>query len=250
MIDAVSLSATDIEHEFDVTASRYDLMVSLNPGYHDHLRSAATLLADSLPRDRPLTLLDLGCGSGASTEALVSRLDAHGDVDVVGVDASAGMIAETRGKTWPAGVRFAHGRAEQLAEPPADWGLPAQLDGVFACYLFRNLAERDRDTVLADVYRRLAPGGCLVVQEYSVAGSRRAALLWSIVCWLVVIPLSLVLTRRTILYRYLWRSVLRFDPVATFSARLVAAGFAPTAVTSVDGWQHGILHTFVAHKPA
>ena len=181
---------------------------------------------------------------------MVGELDAHTGVRLLGVDASAGMIAETRDKTWPAGVRFAHGRAEQLGAPPPEWEMPPQVDGVFAAYLFRNLGEHERDTVLADVYRRLAPGGCLVVQEYSVAGSRRAAVLWSIVCWLVVIPLSLVLTRRTTLYRYLWHSVLRFDAVKVFSTRLVAAGFAPTAVTTADGWQRGILHTFVAHKPA
>ena len=66
----------------------------------------------------------------------------------------------------------------------------------------------------------LAPGGWLVTQEYSVAGSRRSVALWSLVCWAIVIPLSLVLTRRTKLYRYLWRSVLRFDAVARFEARL------------------------------
>jgi ubiquinone/menaquinone biosynthesis C-methylase UbiE len=100
------------------------------------------------------------------------------------------------------------------------------------------------------VHDLLAPGGRLVVQEYSVAGSRRAVALWTLVCWAIVIPLSLVLTRRTALYRYLWRSVLRFDSVARFRRRLDSAGFADVTVTTVAGWQHGVLHTFAARRPA
>ena len=86
------------------------------------------------------------------------------------------------------------------------------MPGVFAAYLFRNVTERDK--VLAAVYDLLADDGTLVVQEYSVAGSRLAAFVWSLVCWSVVIPLSWLTSRQTRLYRYLWRSVLGFDSVA------------------------------------
>jgi ubiquinone/menaquinone biosynthesis C-methylase UbiE len=163
------------------------------------------------------------------------------------VDATDGKLAVARGKSWPAGVRFQHGRAEDVAARAEEWQLDVPVDGVFACYLFRNVG--DRDAALAAVYDVLAPGGWLVTQEYSVAGSRRAVALWTLVCWMIVIPLSLVLTRRTALYRYLWRSVLAFDPVARFQARLVAAGFDEVSVTTVDGWQNGILHTFSARRP-
>jgi ubiquinone/menaquinone biosynthesis C-methylase UbiE len=235
-----------LDREFDDAAPRYDLMVSLNPGYHHHLRTAAATLAERLGRPPAARLLDLGCGSGASTAAL---LEAFGhEATVLGVDASAGMLAEAEGKRWPAGVRFAHGRAEELAADGDAWGVGDELDGVFAAYLFRNVS--DRDGVLDAVHERLRPGGALVVQEYSVAGSRKAQLIWTTVCWLVVIPLSLVLTRRTRLYRYLWRSVLRFDPVPRFTARLRRAGFVDVEVRTVGGWQRGILHTVAARKPA
>ncbi len=240
-----------LEREFDATAERYDLMVALNPGYHEHLRAAAQTLTDRVPdaEGRSLRLLDLGCGSGASTSALVDRLGTGraDTAEIVGVDASDGMLAVARRKSWPAGVRFRHGMAEDVAARAADWDLPVPVDGVFAAYLFRNVG--DRDAALTAVHDVLAPGGWLVTQEYSVAGSRRSAALWSLVCWAIVIPLSLVLTRRTKLYRYLWRSVLRFDAVARFEARLAAAGFDEVSVTSVDGWQNGILHTFAARRP-
>ena len=242
------MTSTVLEREFDATADRYDLMVALNPGYHDHLRAAAEHLRDRLPRNRPLRLIDLGCGSGASTAALLDRLGPQsGDAAVLGVDASDGMLDVARRKTWPPGVRFRHGLAEDIAGHVTDWPPDAAVDGVFAAYLFRNVT--DRDAALAAVHDVLAPGGWLVVQEYSVAGSRRAAALWTAVCWAIVIPLSLVLTRRTVLYRYLWRSVLCFDPVPRFAARLSAAGFEDVTVETVDGWQRGILHTFRARRP-
>lgn len=224
--------------------------MGLNPGYHQHLRAAAQTLRERLPEGRPLRLVDLGCGSGASTSALVDALgaEAAAQAEIVGVDASNGMLAVARSKPWPPNVQFRHGMAEDASTRAAKWNLPLPVDGVFACYLFRNVA--DRDDALGVAHDLLAPGGWLVVQEYSVAGSRRAAALWTLVCWAIVIPLSLLFTRRTRLYRYLWRSVLRFDAVDRFAARLAAAGFDDVSVTTAPGWQHGILHTFSARRPA
>ena len=167
---------------------------------------------------------------------------------MTGVDASAGMLAQAEAKTWPAGVEFHQGLAQDLAAHRAGWGLEEPADGVLAAYLFRNVAERDQ--VLADVHDLLSDGGTLVVQEYSVAGSPLAGLVWTLVSWAVVIPLSWITSRQTRLYRYLWRSVRAFDAVQTFTDRLYAAGFVDVEVRTVPGWQQGILHTFRARKPA
>lgn len=250
------ITTDDVAETFDDAATRYDLMVGLNPGYHRHLRSAANALVERLPGGGSGTVLlaDLGCGSGASTRALVTSVESVGfmvDGDrtaVVGVDASAGMLSQARSKRWPAGVHFSHGFAQQLTERRADWGLRQPVSGVLAAYLFRNVAETERDEVLADVHDLLADGGTLVVQEYSVAGRPPAELIWTLVCWLVVIPLSLITSGRTLLYRYLWRSVQSFDSVQVFVDRLYRAGFDDVEVRTVPGWQHGILHTFRARK--
>ncbi len=247
--------------DFDRAAERYDLMVALNPGYHRHLRSAARALVERL-RPSQLRLLDLGCGSGASTRALVVAARDRGvGVDVVALDASAGMLAEAAEKNWPAGVRFVHGLAEELSDRGSEWGLDGGLDGVFAAYLFRNVpvnvpfnvpageAGGGRDDVLRAVRGLLRPGGVLVTQEYSVAGSRAARLVWTIICRLVVMPLSRLTRTDVDLYDYLWRSVLRFDSVEQFTDRLWRAGFVDVEVRTVRGWQHGILHTFRATAP-
>ena len=237
-----SVRTGETSAEFDLAAPRYDLMVGLNPGYHDHLREAATRLAERLP-ERAVDLLDLGCGSGASTRAMLDVVPPGHIRSLLGIDASRGMLAQAEAKLWPDGVRFAAGQAEDVTDLVA-----APVDGILAAYLFRNVARRD-ETVAA-VHDVLVPGGTLVVQEYSVKGRLAAMLTWSVVCWLVVIPLAAITTRRTTLYRYLWRSVLRFDTVDEFTARLRRAGFTDIEVTTVGGWQRGILHTIRARRPA
>jgi ubiquinone/menaquinone biosynthesis C-methylase UbiE len=246
----------DVTAAFDEVAPRYDLMVALNPGYHEHLSSAARALLEWLPRPAlrsagpPVQILDLGCGSGASTRAVLQAAEAAGlRSSIVGVDASLAMLEQARAKQWPAGVRFEMGQAEKIAWSRYEWELDDPIDGVFAAYLFRNVA--DRDAVLAGLFDLLADDGALVLQEYSIAGSPRwVQAVWSSVCWLVVIPLGWLTSRRTRLYRYLWRSVRSFDSIQTFVDRLYRAGFVDVELRTVPGWQRGILYTFRARKPA
>lgn len=228
-----------LDDAFDRASSRYDLLTRLNPGYHRHLAAAASELVRRVSgRER---LLDLGCGSGSSTRALLA---AAPGARITAVDASAGMLAQAAGKKWPGGVRFVHARAQDLAEV-----LDAPVSGVLAAYLFRNLTPADRGAVLRHTLAALEPGGWLVVQEYSVAGRRLAGLVWTAVCWLVVIPLSALVGGSPRLYRYLWRSVRQFDSTAAFMDRLADAGFVDVATRTVPGWQEGILHVFVARRP-
>jgi ubiquinone/menaquinone biosynthesis C-methylase UbiE len=271
LLDREPLSADGrVTADFDLAAPRYDLMVALNPGYHRHLRSAAGALLERLPDragvpvgpPREPRLLDLGCGSGASTRALLAA-DPNVRPEIVAVDASSGMLARARDKDWPAGVQFVQGLAQDLPARRAGWGLDDPVDGVFAAYLFRNLPAADaplrapgglpgstRDDVLRAVRNVLVPGGVFVTQEYSVAGSRTAWLRWTATCHSVVMPLSRLTRTDVELYDYLWQSVLRFDSVAVFADRLWQAGFVDVEVRTVAGWQRGILHTFRARVPS
>jgi ubiquinone/menaquinone biosynthesis C-methylase UbiE len=252
MTTAGSVPRGEVPEAFDEVADRYDLMVALNPGYHAHLRRSADVFARSLaasraPRaDQPLRVIDLGCGSGASTRAVVDALDAeHLGARVSGVDGSEGMLREARRKAWPAGTRFVHARAEELADR-ADV-VDGRVDGVFAAYLVRNVP--DRDTLLGSLHALLAPGGVLVIHEYSVKGHALATGVWTAVCWLVVVPLGWLTSRRTRLYRYLWRSVMDMDSTSELAERLHRAGFEDVRTRTVRGWQHDIIHTVHARRP-
>src|SRR4030095_5690801 len=94
---ATMITTENLAEAFDEVAPSYDLMVALNPSYHAHLRAAADALVECLlrpkmatstrpgpsmrpessmrpepveGREAPVHLVDLGCGSGASTRAV------------------------------------------------------------------------------------------------------------------------------------------------------------------------------------
>lgn len=222
---------------FDHASRTYDTLVAANPGYHGHLRRSARRLG--LPgRGEGLRLLDLGCGTGASTAALAAVLPA---ADITAVDASAGMIRRAAAKPWGDRVAFVHAPAERLAEA----GVRGPFDAVFAAYLFRNVT--DPDAVLAAVRGLLRPGGRIGVHEYALRGRRPDRAVWTLVCRGVVQPVATVLGDGP-LYRHLWRSVVEFDTAEGFARRLGAAGFEQVRVLPLPGWQTGITHTFVARR--
>ncbi|MFI9819551.1 methyltransferase domain-containing protein [Streptomyces sp. NPDC052013] len=226
----------DLARAFDHASHTYDRLTALNPGYRtDLLRSARRL---RLPVDGAgLHVLDLGCGTGASTRAL---LRAAPRARVTGVDASSGMLRRALEKEWPDGVRFLHLTAEELVTAGE-----GPFDAVFAAYLFRNVSDPDR--ILAAVRTLLRPGGRLAVHEYSLSGSAAHRALWTAVCRGLIIPAGTLSGDRD-LYRHLWRSVLDFDTAPAFTDRLTRAGFTGVGALPVAGWQTGIVHTFVARN--
>ncbi|MGV0791820.1 class I SAM-dependent methyltransferase [Mycolicibacterium sp. XJ1819] len=229
----------DIPAAFDAGASAYDSLVGANPGYHAHLRISAQRMG--LPDSgRGLRLLDAGCGTGASTAALLA---AAPHAEIVAVDGSAGMLDQARTKRWPARVRFVHSRIEDLAEA----GVAGPFDGVFAAYLVRNLA--DPDAQLRRFLSLLAPGATLAVHDYSVRDSRLARVVWNAVCATVIIPSGRLRSGDASLYRYLRRSVNRFDGVDEFRTRLQRNGFTDIRSATMPGWQRNIVHTFLAEAP-
>jgi ubiquinone/menaquinone biosynthesis C-methylase UbiE len=224
---------------FDAGAAAYDGLVGANPGYHRHLQmSAERMRLASLGRG--LRLLDAGCGTGASTAALLS-VAPH--AEIVAVDASSGMLAEAAAKQWPTTVRFVHSRIEDIA----DAGVDGPFDGILAAYLLRNL--EDPDAQLRTFRTLLRPGATLAVHEYSVRDSRLATAMWNAVCATVIIPMGKLRSGDASLYRYLRRSVNDFDGAQAFRNRMQANGFTSVRSETMPGWQRDIVHTFLGEAP-
>ncbi|MEV6684357.1 class I SAM-dependent methyltransferase [Streptomyces sp. NPDC051130] len=224
---------------FDHASRSYDVLVAANPGYHAHLRRSVRRLG--LPgRGEGLRVLDLGCGTGASTAAIRSVLPAAG---ITAVDASSGMLGRAAAKPWADGVRFVHTPAEQLPQA----GVTGPFDAVFAAYLLRNVS--DPDAVLGAVRAVLRPGGRLGVHEYALSGRRADRAVWTLVCRGIVQPAATVLGDGP-LYRHLWRSVVGFDTAGRFAERIREAGFDRVRALPLPGWQTGITHTFVGSRGA
>jgi ubiquinone/menaquinone biosynthesis C-methylase UbiE len=222
--------------KFDGIASTYDLLTGANPGYHRHLRMSARHLGLS----GQARILDLCCGTGSSTAAVRAVCpDAH----ITGLDASAGMLQQARKKT-ELGATFVHGDA---MDPAASPRVEGPYDGIFMAYGIRNMP--DPDLCLDRLHTLLRPGGVIVFHEYSVADSLWARIVWTLVCWLVIIPGGLFTAPKSDIYLYLWRSAIDFDGIQAFERRLKARGFDRVETQPLDGWQRGITHTIIARVP-
>lgn len=112
-----------------------------------------------LPLHAPRHIVDLGCGTGAGTFALLDRFpDAH----VTAVDASAEHLQRLRTKACTRGVeervRTVQADLDEAAWP--DLGSP---DLVWASASMHHMAHPDR--ALRNVHDALAPGGLFAVVE-------------------------------------------------------------------------------------
>ena len=216
---------------FDRVAHRYDRLTSMNPGYDEHLRMSARRMA-ALPYGR---LLDLCCGTGRSTAAVI---ETYPDATVVGLDASRGMLDRCR-----------KGVLARLVQ--ADAAAPAlraeSCDAVFMAYGLRNMG--DPDAALVAVKALLRPGGRLALHEYALTDTR-SRVTWAIVAHLVIIPAGRIWSGSGGLYRYLYRSVARFDSADQLVERLRRHGFTDVERHDTTHWQKGITHTFTASRGA
>jgi trans-aconitate 2-methyltransferase len=115
----------------------------------ERTRPARDLLAQ-VPLDRPLRVVDMGCGPGNSTQLLVERFP---EADIIGLDTSPNMLAEARQRLPQ--VRFETADAET-------WVPDGDVDVVFANAIYQwvpNHIEALRNVLIA-----LPEGGVLAVQ--------------------------------------------------------------------------------------
>ena len=234
--DASGERKVEVPHAFDRAARAYDVLTGMNPGYAKHLRwSAERLRAPARGR-----LLDLCCGTGLSTSA-VRKTYPH--AELVALDASAGMLERARQKRELRDVRFVLGDATD----PAAAGVDGAFDAILMAYGIRNVPDADR--CLDNLLLLLRPGGTICFHEYSVRDSRLSRLVWDAVTTLIVVPSGALATGDGDLYRYLRTSVHDFDGVRAFETRLRSRGFVDVHTEPMDGWQRGVVHSFLARRP-
>jgi ubiquinone/menaquinone biosynthesis C-methylase UbiE len=113
---------------------------------------------------RPLNVIEIGCGTGVTTLAL---LESRSDLVITALDNEPAMLAQAR--VALAGFmdqeRMDHGRL-RLVEIDALAGLSALptggIDMVASAYAAHNFLEPYRRKVLAEIFRVLGPGGIFV----------------------------------------------------------------------------------------
>ncbi len=139
---------TDARAFFDDMATEWDARVA-TPSFMQRLSEAV----EDLGLERDEHVLDLGCGTGNLTRALLERLSPRGRVTAV--DFSEAMLAVARGK-------IDDGRVEWLNADARDLPLPeAAVDRVICFSAWPHFTEHPR--VAAGLLRVTRPGGMLHV---------------------------------------------------------------------------------------
>lgn len=112
--------------------------------------------ADILPGT---TVLDLGCGTGTMTIWLKQR---YPSVKVIGLDADPAIleIARTKAKKADVDIHFLEANAADIPLPNG------AVQSVVSSLFFHHLETEQKRTVLAELFRVLAPGGELHVSDW------------------------------------------------------------------------------------
>jgi 2-polyprenyl-3-methyl-5-hydroxy-6-metoxy-1,4-benzoquinol methylase len=116
----------------------------------EYERTSKIFTRGLVPSDRPLRILDVGCGTGLNAE----RLAAAGHT-VVGIDVSPVAIEQFRAKGFDG---FVH---DITVDAPGGQLRPASFDLVFASEVIEHVPDTDR--FLRNVEAALRPGGWLVL---------------------------------------------------------------------------------------
>ncbi len=137
----------DVGRSFDRSAPEYDELLARN-------RMGAERLVAAVPAGRYDRVLDVGCGTGFATEAMVARF---GSGRVTGVDPSEGMLERFREKLSGLGAEVELICAGVHEMPVPDGAYDAVVSGM-AFHWFP-----DKPAAVAAMARRLRPGGALAI---------------------------------------------------------------------------------------
>jgi 2-polyprenyl-3-methyl-5-hydroxy-6-metoxy-1,4-benzoquinol methylase len=116
-----------------------------------HMAAAVERIADGMPADRPLRIVDVACGGGDITLALASRLGRRGgrfgSVKVLGVDISARAVARAHDHATRRGCRLVDFAVRDVLSegcPPCDIAVSSlflhHLDDHAAAAVLRSMA--------------------------------------------------------------------------------------------------------------
>ncbi|HHU40224.1 MAG TPA: demethylmenaquinone methyltransferase [Propionibacterium sp.] len=203
---------------FDGVAGRYDLMNDLlSLGQVRQWRAEALRAVDPRPGHR---ILDLAAGTGTS-----SRDFADAGALVVPVDLSLGMVTE--GKKRQPDLGFVN--ADGLQLPFAD----DTFDAVTISYGLRNV--EDTAAALAEMRRVTAPGGVLVIAEFSTPtwGPFREVYRRYLVRMLPTV--SGILSSNPRAYDYLAESILAWPDQAALAQLIRGAGWRDVEWKNLSG---------------
>lgn len=226
-----------VPKEFNKIARRYDMATGLSQGYQSDLNRSATYLG----LQGHETVLDLCCGTGKSTAAVLPYITTG---KVIGVDNSEEML-QVAGEKFSNEIKA--GKLQlQLQDAMKLNFEPASFDAIFMAYGLRNMPDYDKS--LAQLLPLLKPNGKLVIHDYSLSDTWYSAAYWWVLGNVFILPISYLTTGETNIFSYLIKSVLNFLGPKELEAKMKATGFTTVSSHAQPTWRAPILRTFVGEK--
>ncbi len=141
----------------------YDRLIrQLVPGYAAMRAAHLALLQKMLPADRPVTVLDLGGGTGALAEAVAGALP-HAEVEIWDIDRAMLGIARERCARFGARVRYVE---RSFAGPLTP------CDAVVACIALHHVKDLVvKGAIYRNIHAALKPGGVFLNADLAVAAA-------------------------------------------------------------------------------
>ena len=222
-----------VPSEFNEVAKNYDLATFLSQGYQKDLE----LSTYRMNLDGNEYIADLCCGTGKSTQACMNYITTG---KILAIDNSEEMLEIAKSKFAYKNVTLSQEDVMELKYPDNTF------DAIFMAYGIRNMPDYDK--CLLNLKRMLKSGGVICFHEYSLNNNFLAKLYWKFLGYLIIIPISSILSGSSTIYKYLVKSVLSFPSPQKFQKILGLNGFIKIQRLPMPSWRRPILHTFLAYK--
>jgi len=142
-------------------ASIYDVyQQECVPRYHEMIGTSVRWLGRLLPRDRAVTILDLGCGTGNTSQSLAQTFP---EARIWCLDGAIAMLQVARSKLPPGKVEFL---CRDIAESGWSRLWPSDhLDGAVSVLVLEHLPFEPYRAVLSELLGVLKPGAWFAAVE-------------------------------------------------------------------------------------
>lgn len=233
---ARSFGYTEVEPEakagmvrgvFDRVARRYDLMNDLmSAGVHRLWKEA---MLDWLSPRPGIRHLDVAGGTGDIALRLLDRVGGDAEVTLLDINEQMLRVGRDRAldKGWLGEVAWTAGDAERLPFPDRSF------DAYTIAFGIRNVTRLE--SVLAEAFRVLRPGGRFLCLEFSKVVIPPLERAYEAYSFSVLPVLGRVVARDADSYRYLAESIRRFPDQRTFAALIAGAGFGQVRHRNLSG---------------
>lgn len=206
-----------VKQVFDSVANRYDLMNDLMSfGLHRLWKPAAVAACAVKPGHK---VLDLAGGTGDLASQFVPLVGETGSVCIA--DINLAMLQQGKAKLLDRGiikpVQYLQASAEQLPISSHSY------DCVSIAFGLRNVT--DQPAALAEMYRVLAPGGRVMILEFSKLTEPKLQPFYDAYSFGVIPVIGKLITQDSASYQYLVESIRKHPDQDTLLSMMEQAGF-------------------------